>query len=88
MSCFLPGWKKVVEKARNEGDEIMDDPGAAWQMPRQILLVFVGAMVIYSALFSIGGFVYGDLMQGFILGSISAVGIYILFKLMSKLKLD
>ena len=57
-------------------------------MPRQILLVFVGALVIYSALFSIGGFVYGNLMQGVVLGVVSAFGTYLLFKLMSKLKMD
>jgi len=58
-----PGWKKIVDKARAEGDPI-DDGGAEWQMPKQLLLVFIGCATIYSSLFSIGGFVYGNAMQG------------------------
>ena len=83
-----PGWKVVVDKARADGEPCDDGKGVAWQMPRQLLMVFVGALVIYSALFSIGGFVYGNLIQGGVLALISALGTYLLFKLLAKLKLD
>jgi hypothetical protein len=82
------GWKKVVDNAIADGEPIDDGKGVAWQMPRQLLMVFVGAVVIYSALFSIGGFVYGNMTQGIVLGVISAFGTYMLFKLLAKLHLD
>jgi len=83
-----PGWKKVVEDAKADGEPCDDGQGVAWQMPKQILMVFVGLIVVYGALFSIGGFVYGQLTQGIILGTISALGVWLLFKLLKTLKLD
>jgi len=83
-----PGWKKVVDKAKADGDPVDHGNGVAWQMPRQLLMVFVGSVVIYSALFSIGGFVYENITQGLILGLVSIIGTYLLFKLLSKLHLD
>jgi len=83
-----PGWKKVVDRAIADGENIDDGNGVAWQMPRQLLMVFVGSLVIYSALFSIGGFVYGNMYQGIGLAVVSSIGTYILFKLLAKLQLD
>ncbi|MDN5200058.1 sodium:solute symporter family protein [Fulvivirgaceae bacterium BMA10] len=82
-----PGWKRVVEEARADGDPIDEkDKGLAWEMPKQILLVFVGCVSIYCSLFSIGGFVYGETIRGLILGGIAVVSTVILFKLMAKLR--
>lgn len=83
-----PGWKRVVEEAIADGEPVDDGQGTAWQMPRQILLVFLGLMSIYGALFTIGSYIYGNLVQGTILGVISLVGVIVLFKQMAKLKLD
>ena len=80
-----------VFDVRDTGDDghVCDDgEGVAWQMPRQILLIFVGSTVIYASLFAIGGLVYGNLTQGIVLGTIAAFGTYMLFTLMKKLKLD
>ncbi|XOV94326.1 MAG: sodium:solute symporter family protein [Bacteroidota bacterium] len=84
-----PGWRHVVEQAKLEGLNINEkEEGKAWEMPRQILLVFVGCVAIYSSLFSIGGFVYGQLGRGFILGIIAAIAIFFLFRLMRTLRVD
>ena len=83
-----PGWKKVVEKAIQDGEPVDEGKGVAWQMPKQILLVFVGALTIYSSLFAIGGFIYGNLLQGFGLMFVAVIGTFSLFKLLSKLNLD
>ncbi len=83
-----PGWKRVVEEAQAEGIDITEGEGNGWQMPLQILLVFVGCIAIYSALFSIGGLVYGNLLQGIILGGLSVVAMAVMFRLMRKLKFD
>lgn len=83
-----PGWKKVVEEAKAEGESIENGEGAHWQMPRQLLMVFIGLIVIYGSLFSIGSFVYGQAAYGIVLGIIALLGTWALFRLMSALKLD
>ncbi len=82
-----PGWKKVVEKAAAEGEPCDEGRGVAWQMPRQVLLIFIGCAVIYSSLFAIGGFVYGQLMQAGILSGVAVIGTYFLFRVLNKLEL-
>jgi hypothetical protein len=83
-----PGWKKVVEDAKADGEPCDDGDGIGWQMPKQILLVFIGCVTIYASLFGIGGLVYGNIMQGVILLAVATVGAISLFKIMAKLKLD
>ena len=83
-----PGWKKVVDRAIAEGDPVDGGDGVAWQMPKQLLLVFIGTMVIYASLFSIGGFVYGNFIQGGVLLAIASVGTYALFRILGRLNLD
>jgi Na+/proline symporter len=84
-----PGWSKVVKEAVADGDAIDEkDRGRAWEMPIQILCVFAGCVVIYSLLFSIGSFVYGNLPVGFVLAAVSVGGTVFLFKSFSKLRAD
>ena len=80
-----PGWKKVVDDARAEGVELERAPGEAWQMPLQILLVFIGCLVIYFSLFGIGSFIYGNIGIGILLLSVAAIGTYFLFTNLAKL---
>ncbi|PLX15031.1 MAG: Na+:solute symporter [Marinilabiliales bacterium] len=82
-----PGLKKVVEDAKIDGEIINEkDLGKPWEMPIQILLVFIGCVVIYSSLFAIGNFVYGKTLYGFILLTIAVIGTYFLFKSFKKLR--
>ncbi|MCV9387082.1 sodium:solute symporter family protein [Reichenbachiella ulvae] len=83
-----PGWKKVVEQAKADGQPCDDDEGVTWQMPRQVLLIFLGCTVIYSSLFAIGGFVYSNYTQGISLGIVAALGTFALLKTVNKLKLN
>ena len=83
-----PGWKKVVDAARAEGVPCDDGQGVTWQMPKQILLVFIGCLTIYTALFGIGGLVYGEMFIGFGLFTLSGLGTYLLFRIMATLNLD
>ncbi len=60
-----PGWKKVIEDAAADGDIINEqDKGKAWELPVEILCVFVGSVAIYSCLFAIGSFLYGRMLAG------------------------
>jgi len=84
-----PGWAKVVAKARAEGDFIDEKiHGQAWEMPVQILCVFLGCVAIYCALFSIGSFLYGNLGMGITLGVIAVLSTVVLFKSFGKLKAE
>jgi len=85
-----PGWKKVVEEARQEGGNIIDlrDEGRKWEMPLQILCVFIGAIAIYSALFAIGSFVYLKPWLGTLFTIIAVAGTIFLFKAFNSLNAD
>ncbi len=82
-----PGWKKVVSEARADNDPVDEqDKGLAWEMPIQILLVFIGIIVIYSSLFAIGSFVYMKPGQGFLLLAVAVIGTFFLFKWFNRLR--
>jgi hypothetical protein len=82
-----PGWKKVRIHAEKNGIDIGIITGQSWEMPLQILCVFIGCVVIYSSLFSIGSFVYGQPWQGSILAVLALIGTYFLFRLFDKLRI-
>ena len=82
-----PGWAKVIKEAEADGDMIDEEnAGKPWEMPIQILLVFIGCIVVYSSLFSIGSFLYGNLLTGAVLFVIAIVGMVFLFKSFGKLR--
>jgi SSS family solute:Na+ symporter len=81
-----PGWAKVIREAEADGDMINEEnEGVPWEMPIQILLVFIGCVVVYSSLFSIGSYLYGNMMTGSLLLIVAIVGTVFLFKSFGKL---
>jgi len=84
-----PGWKKIIDEARAEGDFIdAKNHGKAWEMPREILCVFVGCVAIYAALFGIGSFIYGNLIWGTALSTVSLASVVFLFKSLGELRTE
>jgi SSS family solute:Na+ symporter len=82
-----PGWKKVVQEAEAEGDMINEgNEGKPWEMPIQLLLVFIGCIVIYSSLFAIGNFLYGNTTTALVMLVIATVGTVFLFRSFGKLR--
>ena len=82
-----PGWKKVIRDAEADGEMIDENnKGYKWEMPIQILLVFIGCVVIYFSLFSIGNYLYGNFMLASGLLVVAAIGTYILFRSFGKLR--
>ncbi|MEX0987777.1 MAG: sodium:solute symporter family protein [Bacteroidales bacterium] len=72
-----PGWKKVLEKARSEGVELVKEKDLRWDVPTGILAMVLGAVAIYSVLFSIGMFLYNDTKMAYvfmIIGVLSTTG--------------
>ena len=84
-----PGWKRIIRMAKEDGRNInVAEEGKRWEMPLQLLLVFLGLIAIYGALFSIGSFVYSNIWPGLIAGAIAVVSTVVLFMLMSRLRVD
>jgi solute:Na+ symporter, SSS family len=54
-----PGWKKVVDEAVAEGDEIQSEKSRSWDVPVGILCMILGCIAVYSALFATGYWIYG-----------------------------
>jgi hypothetical protein len=77
----------VREQAHQLGEPV-DGPeqGKRWEMPTQILMVFVGCIIIYSCLFAIGNLLYGDLYQGLLLLAVALAGTVFLFKSFGRLR--
>jgi SSS family solute:Na+ symporter len=82
-----PGWTKVVDEARADGDRIDEaSQGLPWEMPAQVLMVFIGCISIYASLFSIGNYLYGRPLAGTALAAVAAAGTYALFRLFGRLR--
>ncbi|MFA6109871.1 MAG: sodium:solute symporter family protein [Candidatus Latescibacterota bacterium] len=60
-----PGWRWVVDRARDDGDPIPVEP--RWDVPAGVACMFLGCVAVYGALFSTGYFLYGNLGAGAIL---------------------
>jgi Na+/proline symporter len=81
-----PGWKKLIDKAVSEGDMIDgEEHGKAWEVPLEILCVFIGCAFVYCSLFCIGSFVYGATVRGLVLGAFAAASAFFLFSVWGKL---
>ena len=76
-----PGWKRIknISKLRSKSEE------KEWIVPRGILCMILGCFAIYSALFSTGYFIYGELSNGFIFLMSTIVFSFILFKISKKI---
>jgi Na+/proline symporter len=67
------GWKKVLDKYPSERQTI-------GQLPKEIGLMLVGTVMIYSALFATGFFIYGNINYGTIATIVSVIGGAIIIK--------
>ena len=61
-----PGWRAVIDNARREGVELVE-PANNTGMATSILAVFCGCVGVYSLLFAIGSWVYGNVMTASLL---------------------
>tara|TARA_B100001057_G_scaffold487209_1_gene569565 strand:- start:810 stop:2552 length:1743 start_codon:yes stop_codon:yes gene_type:complete len=76
-----PGWKRIkkISKLINKNEE------KEWIVPRGISCMILGCFAIYSALFSTGYFIYGELSNGFIFLISTMIFSFILFKISKKI---
>ena len=73
-----PGWKRIVNLPDFKNEKGYNK---TWVVPRGILCMLVGCLAIYSALFSTGYFIYGELYLGLIMLSSTIIFSILLFNL-------
>ncbi|WOO40632.1 sodium:solute symporter family protein [Rubellicoccus peritrichatus] len=78
-----PGWAKLRAMAQTDGVDIEEDD-KPWEIPYEILCVFLGTIMIYACLFSIGNFIYGNVQLGLSLGTLSVICCYGIFAVFGK----
>ena len=76
-----PGWKRIKDLAKLSESE----NNSEWIVPRGILCMILGCFAIYSALFSTGYFIYGEITSGIIFLTTTIVFSYILFNISKKI---
>ena len=80
-----PGWKKVIDAAKNDSVERVDsDEG--WSVPSGILAMLLGCLMIYSTMFATGYYIYGDYQLAFPLTGLVIVSAFFLVKIWKKVK--
>jgi len=77
-----PGWAAVRAEMSTEE---LQSKATGWNVPQGILCLFVGAFAIYGALFSTGYFIYGEKLAGFLLGGLSLIAFYVLWRLSKRI---
>lgn len=79
-----PGWKRVCEKAKAEGDPLDEDP-RGWTVPLGIACMFAGCLLVYCSLFAFGFFLYGNVVPGAVLTGVAVVSAIYLMTRWSKI---
>jgi len=82
-----PGWRKVVERARQEGKPV-EPKEQSWDVPQGILCMVLGCFGVYSALFAAGYWIYGKYALASVLSVVAVVSGFFLMKMWKKLKMQ
>ena len=77
------GWNKFKQIAKTENIDLKEGTG---RLSIDILAMFLGIIIVYSALFSTGMFIYGNMTNGVVLLSVTLVSSILLKKTWKKLK--
>ncbi|MBY5959178.1 Na+:solute symporter [Membranicola marinus] len=77
-----PGWKTFLRRIDMEDSEIYSEK---WSVPVGLLCMSLGCISIYSCLFSIGNFLYGNYLIGFLLLTLSVASGYAITRFWNRL---
>ncbi|MCK4761855.1 MAG: Na+:solute symporter [Candidatus Aminicenantes bacterium] len=75
-----PGWRRVLEEAREAGEDVSQHLDAKWSFPRDLLKVFLGLFLIYSALFAVGFWIYGNTLPAVIASGTAVFSALLLYR--------
>lgn len=82
-----PGWKAVVDRAKEENIELVKESDLRWDVPTGIICMILGCISIYSILFSIGNILYGNTIQTLIFIGLATASSLLLVRFWNKLKM-
>jgi len=83
-----PGWKYVLNKAAAEGQDVQVFRSEKWDLPSGLLGVFLGLLMIYNGLFSIGFWLYGNVTAAMITTLVSVVSAVLLLQMWPRFKVN
>ncbi|MEW7281187.1 sodium:solute symporter family protein [Aquimarina sp. 2201CG1-2-11] len=79
-----PGWTKVLQKAKEEGVEVLKTQ-EKWMVPSGILAMVLGCLLVYGVLFSMGNWIYGNVLNASILTVLSIIAGFLLIKVWKRI---
>lgn len=80
-----PGWKKVIDLAKDKNIEIVDNKEEGWSVPSGILAMLLGCVFIYSILFSTGYWIYGENLLAVSTTATTIISGFLLIKIWKKI---
>mgnify|MGYP006287965457 FL=1 len=81
-----PGWKKIVDEAREDGIELTRDKDEKWDVPGGILAMFLGTVAVYMCLFATGYYIYGKWLLAIVFTVISVTAAIFLFHSVKRIR--
>ncbi|HNS30625.1 MAG TPA: Na+:solute symporter [Tenuifilaceae bacterium] len=81
-----PGWKLVVNKAKDENIVLEKEENLKWDVPTGIVCMILGCIAIYSILFGIGSIIYGNTIQSIMFVGLTLISSLLLIRFWRKLK--
>jgi len=79
------GWRSIINKAKDNGNNIVDDTVNS-SLTYGIIAMLISTILVYSILFAIGNYIYGETTLAFILFGTATICAFILIKLWDKIK--
>ena len=83
-----PGWKRILEVAAKDGQNVQAYLAEKWDMPSSLLGVFLGLLVIYNGLFGIGFWLYGNIFAAVITTTVSVIAAVILTRMWARFRVS
>ena len=80
-----PGWEKIVTRAKKAKVSIIKTT-EKWSVPNGILAMVLGCILIYSCMFAIGNYIYGEYTLAISLTGVILVFSFLLLKIWKKIK--
>ena len=80
-----PGWKKIITRADKAKISIIKTT-EKWSVPNGILAMVLGCIVIYSSMFAIGNYIYGEYIIAVVLTFVVLIFSFLLLKIWKKIK--
>lgn len=81
-----PGWRLVVNKAKDENIVLEKEDNLKWDVPTGIVCMILGCIAIYSILFGIGSIIYGRAVQSIVFVVLTVISSLLLVRFWRKLK--